>query len=171
MTEFVLIGLPTSPHGVQGWIKVAPMTDVPNRFSLLKSILIQRDAGSAPRPFDIEGVKYQAERVLLKLKGIDTREQADALRGHRIVVLAEQVPPIEEKDTYYTFQLSGMSVMDRHGGLIGTLEEIYPTGGNDIYLVRTADGKTEYFVPAIKKCILSVDVERKIMVVDREFMA
>jgi 16S rRNA processing protein RimM len=170
MTEFVLIGLPTSPHGVQGWIKVASMTDVPDRFSLLKSILIQRDAGSALRPFDIEGVKYQAERVLLKLKGVDTREQADALRGHRIVVPAEQVPPIEEKDTYYTFQLSGMSVMDRHGGLIGTLEEIYPTGGNDIYLVRAADGKTEYFVPAIKKCILSVDVERKIMVVDREFV-
>ena len=80
-----------------------------------------------------------------------------------------EVPPIEEDDTYYTYQLEGMKVVDDNGEIIGTLEAIYPTGSNDVYLVRAPDGKTEYLVPALKRCIRSVDVAAKVMVIDREW--
>lgn len=169
MTDYVVIGRLTSPHGIQGWVKVLPMTDIPNRFEGLERVQILREGSTAPQEYEIEGVKYQTGRVLLKFKGIETRENAASFRGGKIIVDAGQVPPIDEKDTYYAFQLTGMSVTDEAGELIGKLEEIYSTGANDVYLVKGPDGKTEYFLPAIKKCILSVDVERKIMVINREF--
>jgi len=168
MNVFVNIGLPTAPHGVRGWVKVVPLTDDPNRFSLVKTVYIEKAVGER-RALEIEGIKFQAERVLLKFKGIDTPEQAAELKGRKLQIPESEVPKIVEKDTYYAYQIEGMLVIDEDGETLGTLEAIYSTGSNDVYLVRSPDGKTEYMIPALKRCIRNVDVGRRIMVVDREW--
>jgi 16S rRNA processing protein RimM len=168
MTGYVKIGILTAPHGVLGWVKVAPLTDDPSRFARIAAVYVE-ESGGTQRMLEIEGVKYQAERVLLKLKGIETPEQAALFRGRPLRIPESEVPPIEEADTYYAYQIEGMKVVDDGGEIIGTLEEIYSTGSNDVYLVRAPDGKTEYMVPALKRCIRSIDVAAKVMVIDREW--
>ncbi|MFA6449397.1 MAG: ribosome maturation factor RimM [bacterium] len=169
MTGYVNIGIVTAPHGVLGWVKVALLTDDPDRFSSLDAVYFEENDGT-PRRLEIEGVKYQVERALLKFKGIGSPEQAVAvLKGRKLMIPESEVPPIEEEDVYYTYQIIGMKVVDDEGATIGILEEIYSTGSNDVYLVREPGGKTEYMVPALKSCIRKVDVAAKVMVIDRKW--
>jgi 16S rRNA processing protein RimM len=169
VTGYVNIGLVTAPHGVYGWVKVALLTDDPDRFSSIGGVYVEETGGTIRR-LEIEGVKHQVDRALLKFEGIESPEQAVALlKGRKLMIPESEVPPIEEEDVYYTYQIIGMNVVDDEGKQIGILEEIYSTGSNDVYLVREPGGKTEYMVPALKSCIRKVDVAAKIMVIDREW--
>jgi len=170
MSEYVNIGRIAAPHGVRGWVKVIPLTDDPNRFSSLKSVFIASRDGTARRRVGIEGVNTGSMKLLLKFDGIESPEAASALKGFFIQVSADDVPPITEEDTYYHFQLEGMRVFDDGGGLVGELDYVFTAGGGDVYVVRAPDGKGEYMIPALKRCIRRVDVENKVMVVDREWL-
>ena len=67
-----------------------------------------------------------------------------------------------EEDEYFIADLIGMSVVAEDGTVLGTLADVMPTGANDVYVVRTENGK-ELLIPAIKECILNVDVEERAM--------
>lgn len=176
MSVYVNIGRITAPHGVRGWVKVFPLTDNPNRFDSLTNVFAAAQDGTSRRRIEIEDVRYHADRIAVKLKDVETREQAAGLKGLMLQVPERDVPPIAEADTYYIYQLEGMKVYDEGGALLGTLEHVFQTGSNDVYVVRAPHGKYgkhgkgEFMVPALKKCIRRVDVENKIMVVDREWV-
>jgi 16S rRNA processing protein RimM len=169
MSVYVNIGRVAASHGVKGWMKVLPLTDDPERFSLLERVFLAKADGTGRREAAVEDVKYQGTRILIKFEGLETPEAASAFKGLLIQIPEEEVPPIEEEDTYYVYQLEGMAVYDDRGELIGKLDYIFQAGANDVYAVKAPDGK-EYMVPALKKCIRRVDIEKKMMVVDREWM-
>ncbi len=99
---------------------------------------------------------------LVKLVGIDTRDQAEGLKGGELVIHPEELPELPQGE-FYHFQLLGMSVEDEDGHYLGTLEDIFPTGSNDVYVVRS--GGEEILLPAIDEVIRQVDPEKKRMVV------
>ena len=169
MTRLVTVGRTASPHGIRGWIKVIPETDDPRRFGLLKSVFLENARGE-PSEFAIEGVKYQADRVLLKFAGVDGRDEAAALKNRTVSIPEADVAPISEEDVYYYYQLEGIEVRDLAGETLGKLASIHQTGGNDVYLVRSEDGKKDYLVPALKKCVKSVDLAGGLMTVDRDWV-
>lgn len=170
MTRYVTVGKATSPHGVKGWMKVLPLTHDPGRFEVMESVCLARDENDAGRRLSIEGVKYQAKNLLVKFEGIDSREDADRLRHCLLRISEEEVQPIEEEDTYYHYQLEGMEVIDGEGEVVGRLTSVIDTGSNDIYVIAVPDVKTEYYLPALKTCVLSVDIEKQQMVVDRNWL-
>ncbi|HOO55675.1 MAG TPA: ribosome maturation factor RimM [bacterium] len=170
MSLFVKIGQISVPHGVQGWLKVVPATDEPDIFLDIEKVMVLKKDGTGRNELAIEGVKFQATRVLLKFEGIDDRDQAGLLRGCEIQIPEEQLPVIEEEDVYYHYQLEGMLVKDKEGNDLGNLEAVIQAGGNDVYVVKSPDGKKEYMVPAMKRCVLEVDVQGKVMVVDRAWV-
>ncbi|AAM24681.1 16S rRNA processing protein RimM [Caldanaerobacter subterraneus subsp. tengcongensis MB4] len=162
MADYYNVGKVTSPHGIRGEIKVYPLTNVPERFYDIPYIWVF-DEKDIPCKYEIENVKITSKgMVLLKLKGIDSRNDAEKLKGLFLKVDAENALKLEE-DEYFITDLIGMKVYTEEGELIGTLEEVLQTGANDVYVVKAKE--REVLLPAIKEVIKKVDVEGKVMIV------
>lgn len=157
MLEYFVIGKIVNTQGIKGEIRVIPTTDDINRFKKLKEIYIFR-RGNLDL-YEIEGVRFNKQFVLLKLKGIDSINEAELLKNTEIKIPKELAIPCE-KDEYYISDLYGMKVLAGEEE-IGIIEDIIFTGANDVYVVKSKD--SEILIPAIKQCILDVNVKEKIM--------
>ena len=162
--DYFKIGAIVNVHGLRGEIKVLPTTDDPSRFELLEEVEVFFDA-DAKSKHHLESVKPHKALLILKLKGIDDRNAAEALKGGVIRVPRSQAIPLED-DEYFQKDLLDMQVVTDSGEKLGILAQIIETGANDVYVVRFDDnGGKDILIPAIKQCILSVSVSEKKMTV------
>ena len=155
MEDFLRVGVISSTHGVRGEVKVFPTTDDPTRFKKLKEVIL--DTGREQKGLEIEGVKFFKQFVILKFKGIDNINDIEKYKGKSLFVTRENAQPLGE-DEYYIADLIGMEVYLEDGSHFGTLKDVMETGANDVYIIKTEEGK-EVLIPAIYECILDVDVE------------
>ena len=151
MMDEVLVGEVIKAHGIRGEIKVHPLTDNPKRFKKLKEVILTR--GEDKRYLKVLNAKVQQNEVYLTLEGVNTRDEAEALRGWSIRIDRSEVPPL--LDRWYYFELEGMKVYEKDK-LLGTLVQVIETGANDVYLVKGDKG--EICVPALKSVVKNVDV-------------
>ena len=151
------VGVITSPHGVVGEVNVFPTTDDAKRFKRLKEIILVQ--GKTEKTVEIESVKFFKQMVILKLKGFDDRDAVEKLRQCSLYVPREKAVRLQ-KDEYFIADLIGLKVLDGDANdeELGTIEDVMQTGANDVYEIRMKDGR-ELLLPAIKQCILAVDVE------------
>ncbi len=151
------VGVITSPHGVNGEVNVFPTTDDPKRFRRLKEVILVR--GKEEKAVEIESVKFFKQMVILKLKGFDDRDAVEKLRQCSLFVTRDKAVRLQ-KDEYFIADLMGLRVLDgdKEDQEIGTLEDVMATGANDVYVIRLSDGG-ELLLPAIKQCVLEVNVE------------
>ncbi len=159
MEDYFKIGIITSSHGVRGEMKVFPTTDDTRRFKKCKEVYVEEKSGLVL--YEVESARVSPDKVLLKLKGIDTPEDAVKLRQRGIFVDREHAVKLSE-DEYFIADLIGLDVLDENGVELGKITDVLPTGANDVYQIEMKDGR-ELLLPAIKECILSVDVESGIM--------
>ncbi len=157
MDDFLRVGVISSTHGIKGEVKVFPTTDDNNRFNDLKQVIL--DTGKEHIELDIEGVKYFKQFVILKFKGINNINDIEKYKGKDLLVTRENAVELKEGE-YFIYDLIGSSVFTDEEDELGELVEILTTGANDVYVVKTKDGK-EILLPSIKECILDVDVENK----------
>lgn len=155
MEDRFQVGVLTSPHGVRGEIKVYPTTDDPRRFKRLKEVIL--DTGKESRVLEVEGVKFSKQMVIMKFKGFDTPEDIAKYRQCSIYVTRENAVRLG-RDEYFIADLMGLKVHNEDGEEIGVLREVLETGANDVYIIDLHDGR-ELLLPAIKDCVLDVDVE------------
>lgn len=151
MMDEVLVGEVIKAHGIRGEIKVHPLTDNPKRFKKLKEVILTR--GEDKRYLKVLNAKVQQNEVYLTLEGVNTRDEAEALRGWSIRIDRSEVPPLQ--DRWYYFELEGMKVYEKDK-LLGTLVQVIETGANDVYLVKGDKG--EICIPALKSVVKNVDV-------------
>lgn len=151
------IGVITSPHGIIGEVNVFPTTDDPRRFKRLKDVILVQ--GKTEKTVEIEGVKFFKQMVILKLKGYDDRDSVEKLRQCSLLVTRDKAVRLQ-KDEYFIADLIGLRILDgdKDDEEIGVLTDVLNTGANDVYEIRGKDGK-EFLIPAIKQCILEVNVE------------
>lgn len=157
MTEYFEIGQIVNTFGIKGMVKVKPFTDDITRFDDLKKVYIENK--NKTKQYEIEEVKYHKEMVLIKFKGINTIEEAEELRNSYLKIDREDGVELEE-NSYYIVDLIGLEVYTDEGKLLGTLEDIFNTGSNDIYVVKDSLGK-QVLLPAIADVIKKVDLENK----------
>lgn len=155
MEDFFKIGIITGSHGVHGEMKIYPTTDDPRRFKRCKQVFVE--VKNNKTAYDVESVRVSPDRVLLKLKGIESPEEAVKFRQCGIFVDREHAVRLS-KDEYFIADLIGLKVVDENDSEIGTLVDVIQTGANDVYQINMNDGR-ELLLPAIKECILDVDVE------------
>lgn len=161
MEDFLRVGVISSTHGIKGEVKVFPTTDDVNRFKELKKVIL--DTGKEQIPLEIEGVKFFKQMAILKFKGINDINEIEKYRGKDLLVTREDAVPLEEGE-FFIYDLIGSIVTSDEGEELGTLSEIMTTGANDVYVVKTLQGK-ELLIPSIKECILDVDaLNKKILV-------
>lgn len=160
----VLIGNITGAHGIKGLVKVHPFAETPDVFAKGKTLLLETPDGDR-HSCKIKWVAPHGHVLRMQLEGITDRDQARALAGTRIFVEKSALPRPED-DAYYWFDLIGLSVYSTDQHLIGTLESVIPTGGNDVYVVREKKSGGETLIPAVASVILDIDLDRKTMMVD-----
>ena len=155
MEDLLKVGVITSTHGIKGEVKVFPTTDDVKRFK--KGISLILETGKEQLDLEVEGVKFFKQFVILKFKGIDDINQIEKYKRKELFVTREHAVKLK-KDEYFIADLIGLSVIDEEGNTIGVLGDVMETGANDVYVVKMADEK-EVLIPAIKQCILEVNVE------------
>ena len=154
MKEYFLIGKIVRPHGVKGVVRAETYTSNPKRFKVLKEL-------------SVDGQVYEAESIaidsdgymLIKLKGINTMDDAEKLRGKNVVVKRTQLPKLPNGN-YYIDDLIGCDVLV-DGDKLGTLSKIDQFGSADVYEVTTSKGNLNF--PALKEVFRSIDVEKGII--------
>lgn len=161
MEDLLKVGVITTTHGVRGEVKVYPTTDEPERFLELDYVLL--DTGRELRKLEIKNVKFFKNLVILKFKGVDNINDIDKYKGRDLWIPREEGQELEE-DEYYIADLLGMSVVLENGQEFGTLKDVMETGANDVYIIDSAE-HGEVLLPAIKECILDVDLEKNVMTI------
>ena len=159
MEDLLQVGIITSTHGVRGEVKVYPTTDDPRRFRRLKEVVL--DTGKEKMNLEIEGVKFFKQFVILKFKGLDNINDKEKYLQKSLYVTRKNAVRLQ-RDEYFIADLIGLKVQDEDGKELGTVKDVIETGANDVYEVEMADGKS-LLLPAIKQCILNVDVENGTM--------
>ena len=159
MEQLLKIGVITSTHGVRGEVKVFPTTDDSARFQELRSVFL--DTGGELLTLEIQSVKFFRQFVILKFKGIDNMNDIEKYKRCPLLVDREHAVPLEE-DEYFIADMLGMEVITEDGEKLGRLKDVIETGANDVYVVHS-EAHGEVLLPAIKECILDVDVENQKM--------
>lgn len=161
MQEYLEVGQIVNTNGLKGLLKVNPFTDDMKRFEELKTVLILHKKELLE--FEIEDVKYQKNQVLLKLKGIDSIEEAEKYKEDYIKINRKDAKKLP-KDTYFIADLIGLEVYTDSNEYLGKVDDIFPTGSNDVYVVKDNLGK-QILLPGIKDVIKQIDIEKNKIIV------
>lgn len=173
MEDLLQVGVITQPHGIKGEVKVFPTTDDINRFKKLKNVILDTDKEKIE--LEISGVKFFKQYVILKFKGFDNINDIEKYKGKSLLVTRENAVKLKRNE-YFIADMLGMKVVTDEGLELGVLKDVLETGANDVYIVEmnasSADNteniegngnKKEVLIPAIKQCILDIDIENQIM--------
>ena len=115
------------------------------------------DTGREKLELEVEGVKFFKNMVILKFKEYNDINQIEKYRKCPLLVTREHAVKLK-KNEYFIADLIGVKVLDEQEQELGTLEDVIETGANDVYQIRLKDGR-QLLLPAIKECVLDVDVE------------
>lgn len=159
MEDLLQVGIITKTHGLRGEVKVFPTTDDARRFKKLKEVIL--DTGREKITLEIEEVRFLKNLVILKFKGIDNINDIERNTGKSLYVTRENAVKLG-KDEYFIADLIGIDVFDEEGRRLGVLKDVIETGANDVYSIELENSQ-ELLLPAIKQCILDVDIDNKRM--------
>ena len=157
-SRLVVVGRVLAPRGLQGEVQVEAISDAPGRFSSGGILYLNT------HPHKIQwSSSLLSGRVVLKLEDINTRTDAESMRGHLLMVPEDMVPSLADGD-YYHYQIIDLRVYSQQSEYLGQITQILSTGSNDVYVV-SLDGR-ELLIPALYEVIKEVDVEMGTMTVD-----
>jgi len=164
--DLVLVGRVTAAHGIRGGLKIHAYSESVALFRIGEGIMTALPDGSICT-MTVGWTKPQGRKFLMGFESLTDRDQAEGLVGSLLFIDKSRLPALEE-DTYYWSDLLGLNVYDPAGALLGRLDEVIPTPGNDVYVVKgNIDGRErEMLIPAIGDVILSIDIAGGTMVVD-----
>ena len=147
--QYIEAGEIVSTHGIRGEVKVLPWVDSPEFLTDFKRVVIEG------KTYSVESCRVQKTCNLMKLTGVDTVEEAQALRGKTVEIFREDTP----SDLIFAAELIGIQVYS-DGALLGKITDVYDYPGNKVYVVK---GEHEYMIPAVKAFVLSTDMENETM--------
>lgn len=163
--RYLLLGEILRPHGVRGEVRMRVLTDFPERISTLEAVYVGRGPASPDvTRYRVKHMRMHQAYGLLKLDGVNDRNQAELLRDLFVMVPIEHAVPLEEGE-FYLFQLIGLRVQTAAGETLGVLSDVIETGANDVYVV---DSPTygEILLPAIDDVIVHTDIAAGVMIVN-----
>lgn len=152
----IAVGRILTPWGLQGDLKIVSLTDFPERFAPDSQLY------AGERTLTVERSRVQGDRVVVKFVGVNTRTQAETLKGILLEIPEDAVTPLPPGE-YYRFQLVGLGAWSSDGEQLGTIVEVLTTGSNDVFVIQGND--REILVPDLKDIIQEIDIENSRMVI------
>lgn len=166
MQDYLLIGEITKPQGVQGELKLRPITCDPWRFEDMDYAYVKE--GEDYRRVEIRVRKVNEDAVYLRMEGVLTRNDAEEKRGTLLYIDRANAVELDE-DSNFICDLIGLKGVLSDGGEIGKIIDVMQPGGNDVYVFKGSKG--EVLVPALKSVVLKVDTAAGTMLLDSARMA
>jgi 16S rRNA processing protein RimM len=151
MSEFFTVGQIVNTHGIKGEVKVFSLTDTPENFKRYKCVLVE------DKWMNILGVKFQKDRVILKLEGINDMNEAETYKKKYISIQRDKEPELDA-DTFYVTDLIGCTVFDTEGVNLGPVFDVLETKNNDVYWIKEPK---ELLIPVLRDIVLEVVTEEK----------
>ncbi len=155
--DHVIVGSILGASGLRGEVRVRGFTDSRERYATGSTVYF----GSIPRR--IERSRPHKSGLVVKFEGVDGRNAAEALRGTVLTVPLSAVLPLEGSN-YYHYQIIGMAVWTAEDEYLGTVREILPAGGTDVYVIKSEEGR-ELLLPALREVVTDVDITANRMTV------
>jgi 16S rRNA processing protein RimM len=156
MKEELTIGQIINTHGVKGELKVHPLTDDIKRFKKLKYVLVDGEEKK------VVWVKPQNDKVILKLEGVESIEEAEKLKSKYLKVKREDAAKLPE-GRYFVVEIIGSRVTDTNGKYIGEVKEVIFTGSNDVYWVK---GEKDVLIPVIESVVKDINIENSSITIE-----
>lgn len=158
--QFLETGEIVAPHGVHGEVRVYPWSDSPEFLCELKRFYLNKNGDREIIP---ERARAHKNIVILKIKGIDTVEDAAKLRGKTLYLNRDDC--VMDEGDYFVQDLLDMEAVDADTGeAYGVITDVSQTGANDVYTI-SAPGKKDKLIPAIKDVVIRVDMEANRMLI------
>ena len=162
MTEYFELGRILKPQGIKGVVKLDAFTDGLSRFLDLEFVYFKK---TEYERVDIENARIDARYAYLKLRGIDTRDDAEKLRGTLLYIDRAHAAKLPE-GAFYIQDLIGCTVKDDTGKALGILQDILQNGAADVYVVKLEKGTCMF--PAVGHIVLVRDIENGVITVDAQ---
>ncbi len=153
------VGAIVGTHGLYGELRVRLMTDDPEHFATLERILL----GEQRVPYEIESVRFHRGGALVQLRGVDSLEMAESLRGAVLRIPGSEARPLDENE-FFLYQVVGVQVRNEAGEDLGTVTDLIETGANLVFVVTSSDGKDELY-PSIPEVVLDLNPTEGYMIV------
>ena len=151
----ITIGKLGKVRGLDGSLKIIPLTDFENRFDNLQEIFV------GEKLFQVESVKYIGGEIFIKFAGINSREVAKTLTNKFLQIDKKDAAPLDEGE-FYTFDIIGCEVFDGEKNF-GRVTEVLKTGSNDVFQVK---GDRGILIPALKSVVKKIDIAEKKIFID-----
>ncbi|MFC1693752.1 ribosome maturation factor RimM [Candidatus Latescibacterota bacterium] len=158
----IAIGRIIKAQGLQGELKVYPLSDFSERFNRLEDVKIEFESGKV-ETFEVEKVRNIGRFVIFKLKGVDDRNNAEYLCGSYVCVTRDEIFPLDE-ESFYMFELEGMEVFNPEERKIGEISLVEKYPAQDIIIIETED--RNIMVPAVKDFLVDIDVKKGRIILD-----
>ncbi len=160
--ELINVGEISGVFGVKGWIKVFSLTDPRENIISYSPWTLKK--GNEVKQVKLVSGKRQGKSIVAQIEGLTDRNDAELLRGWKILIDKSQLPKTEE-GVYYWTQLIGLFVETDQGISLGKVDSLLETGANDVLIVK--DDKQERLIPFINgQVIKQVDLDDRKIIVD-----
>lgn len=163
VVEYITVGKIVATQGHRGEVRVLPLTDFPERFVGMQEITVYHRGERVT--YHIERVRFHKGFVVIKFKEVPDMNRALELRGGLLQVTREQLFPLPQ-DTYYVFEIIGLDVYTREGEWLGKVTDVISTGANDVYEVKKGEKGRPLLIPALKRVVVEISLEKGRMVVE-----
>ena len=152
MDKLIETGKIVSVFGIKGEVKVQPWCDDPQLLCELDTLYYKSGT-----PVEIERARVAKNIVVMKIKGVDTANDANKLRNRVLYLDRDDI--VLEEGAFFIQDLIGLKVIDADNGReYGIITDVSQTGANDVYHIKAPDGKM-YYVPAIKDVVKQTDIK------------
>lgn len=158
----ISIGKVVGTHGIKGYLKVISYAESTSPFTDGTQLAL-RQKGKPIARFRIESARPHKRGLLLALEGITSVDVAKEWVGYELCIERSTLPE-PEQDTYYWHQIIGLDVFTVEGRRLGRVTAIFPTGSNDVYVVR--EGQKEILIPALESVVVDIDLTANALRVD-----
>lgn len=148
-------------RGLRGCLKVLSYLDTGSMGPRPDAIYLEDDQGQRQR-YELKKIDLAGKAFFIELKEIDDVEAAKHFVGRK-VYFSREILKILPEGEYYYHEIIGMNVHTVEGNFIGTIESVFPTGSNDVYVCKSAG--REILLPAISAVIKRIDIHQRIMTV------
>jgi 16S rRNA processing protein RimM len=161
--RFIQLGKIVACHGVRGFLRVTSADPALTDHIVHANVLYLESPGREPESRAVEAVRPQRKGLLLKLAGVDTRDDAQRIVGGLVSAPEETLPPLEDHEFYYS-EIQGFRVCTTGGLDLGIITETFHNGSTDVWIVR--DGRRECLIPVIAEVVRDIDRSGRAVVIE-----
>lgn len=162
--DFVRVGFITGSHGLDGIIRIAPNTDNPQLYADMQYIMTA-SSGKIKGSYEIVSMQQHGNAILVQIKGVESKAQADLLKGLDIVIPAHQLPETEDDEIYW-HKIENSDVVDTDGNYIGKLTDYMETGASDVFIIT--EGDKTWMISNNEHHVIKIDQANKRITIDRQ---